>query len=197
MCAQPTWQQLINACLRQEATTSSLFLQLASLTVSGEPSCRTVVFRGWHQTNSDPTPSLLIATDGRSAKINGLLKYPKVEACWYFLKARVQFRLTSHVVCIRNDEQDADLINVRSELWRELLPPARQHYATLHPGHPLEKNFSAEQEAQVVNSENPVECFAVLMLRPERVDVVDLRANNRRLYELNDDHSWAERFVNR
>lgn len=80
----PLWQRLIAECLQQESTATARFLQLATVTIDGGPSCRTLVFRGWHGADGARSAGLRMVTDARSKKVEGLLKRPSGEACWYF-----------------------------------------------------------------------------------------------------------------
>lgn len=64
----------------------SRFLQLATVTVEGDPAVRTVVFRGWHDDPEESNKSigLLTTTDIRSQKVSELRHHPFAELCWYF-----------------------------------------------------------------------------------------------------------------
>lgn len=91
--SEPKWLKLIKSCLRTEGSSpASKFMQLATLTLEGEASVRTVVFRGWHEsklsigedTNANKV-SLKVITDARSEKMPALKKHPWAEICWYFM----------------------------------------------------------------------------------------------------------------
>lgn len=57
---------------------TSRYVSLATLTVDGRPSVRTVVYRGQYE------GKLQVATDVRSGKIAGLRRHCWAEICWYF-----------------------------------------------------------------------------------------------------------------
>lgn len=61
-------------------------MQLATVTVDGDPAVRNVVFRGWYDNPDEllKRDALLIATDSRNQKISELHHHPYSEICWYF-----------------------------------------------------------------------------------------------------------------
>lgn len=87
MPLKPGWLHMLRARLLDDGEApATRFLQLATLTVAGRASVRTVVFRGWHEDEEGyENVAMKIVTDKRSDKIEGLRKCPWAEACWYFV----------------------------------------------------------------------------------------------------------------
>lgn len=159
------------------------FAQLATLTTEGRPSVRTVVVR--EVTGIDGTLKILICTDMRSAKIDGLRRCEWAELCWYFTYPRIQFRLTgpAHIA----DETDPD----RHDLWRKLSNNARRSYYTPAPGSAISKLPPEEKNDNYIDFNEMPPSFALLVFKPNKVDVVDLVKSERRIWEYElDSQKW-------
>lgn len=97
---------------------------------------------------------------------------------------------------VDSEEGDGILSRTRLEQWRQLPVSARTVFACPPPGRALQDPLSEEQKEELVASEQPVECFALLLLKPTRVDVVDLRANDRQLFQIGANAEWTEHWLN-
>lgn len=196
----PPWLRLIKTCLEQDTKPSARFLQLATLTAEGHPSCRTVVFRGWY--HPPPSPShnqsyiaLKAVTDIRSHKINGIRKNPWAEICWYFEQSRQQFRLTGNIRLVDFEEQDSGLIHARIDQWRALSDSARQQFCLAAPGKEIYTETSDIPSHVKLSYTDPHPSFVLMLLEPTTVDVVDLRASSRRMF-LRGLQKWSDYYVN-
>lgn len=81
---EPGWASVLRRLLEAETAAAARFASLATLTVNGRPSVRTVVFRGLYEGTRGDAPMLQVATDARSAKVDGLRRCNWAELCWYF-----------------------------------------------------------------------------------------------------------------
>lgn len=97
---------------------------------------------------------------------------------------------------IDSEEGDGVLSRTRLEQWRQMPASARTVFACPPPGRAAEDPLSEEQKEMIVESEQPVECFALLLLKPTRVDIVDLRANDRQLFQIGANTEWTEQWLN-
>jgi PPOX class probable FMN-dependent enzyme len=151
-----------------------------------------VVFRGF----APECDRLQIVTDDRSAKIEQIEANPQAEACWYFPKSRDQFRLRGHLIAVRPDTPDADLQNLRSQVWQNLSDNVRTGFAWPHPGG--DRAPAEAFEVNAPNAETPLDSFTLLLLEPVAVDFLKLRGEpqNRWIYQRGDDGTWTEREVN-
>ncbi|MEW4568707.1 pyridoxamine 5'-phosphate oxidase family protein [Tautonia sp. JC769] len=174
----------------------SRWLQLATVAADGWPSVRTVVFRGF----LGDGPILRFTTDLRSAKVAQIDRDSRAEACWMFTETREQFRLAGHLRLIGPDEADPPLVAERSEVWTALPPATRISLLWPEPGAPR-----ADLRRFKVGTPDPHEpppSFALLLLDPERVDHLDLRAEPhsrvqyQRLGGADEPIEWASLAVN-
>tara|TARA_Y100001968_G_C19015278_1_gene552521 strand:- start:48 stop:596 length:549 start_codon:yes stop_codon:yes gene_type:complete len=84
----PPWIcHLVSAQKKESNISSSRWLQLATIGLDNSPRVRTVVFRGW-----STSYEMKIYTDKRSQKYKELKLNNNVEICWFFSKAKSQFR---------------------------------------------------------------------------------------------------------
>lgn len=185
------WRAILSRALhRNRSLANARYFQLATLNLQGQPTNRTVVFRGFFSTSNQ----LQIITDSRSEKINHINHNPAAEICWYFPKTREQFRLAGHLTII---DQTHDNQTPRLTVWHHLSDSARQQFTWPHPGQPLtshQQDFC--QEIPVNNS--PPSNFILLLFNPTKVDHLELRGNphQRTLYYLDDEKNWSIQPVN-
>ncbi|MGQ9866759.1 MAG: Npun_F5749 family FMN-dependent PPOX-type flavoprotein [Pseudanabaenaceae cyanobacterium] len=147
------------------------YLQLATVSPTGEPANRTVVFRGFAENSDD----LQFVTDRRSAKVKHLQTNPRAEACWYFVETREQYRIAGPVQIVTDDE--------RLPLWEALSAKARQQFVWPPPGQPRAAREAFAVEAPPL----PPDTFWVLRLCPDRVDRLALRGDPQDRW-----HYWRE-----
>jgi len=135
----------------------SNYVQLATVTESGEPRVRTVVMRGML------LESFKFITDSRSDKVLQLTCQPIAEMCWWFSASSEQYRFRGKIVIV----DDAEL---RRSQWNVLSSAAKDSFLT--PGSLLESN------------EVP-KTFLMLLLEPEFVDYLRLTDNKHLQWEKN------------
>lgn len=168
---------------------SARFAQLATVRPDGRPACRTVVVRG----RLGPDASVLITTDSRSAKFGELMASPWAELCWYFPETREQFRLLGRVTVVGPEGPDG-LSEARLATWAGLPDDSKRSFAGPPPGTPMAAVASALDSGP---PEGPPPPFAMLVLRPEAVDHLDLRPSpHRRTVYRRDGVAWSVDRVN-
>jgi PPOX class probable FMN-dependent enzyme len=150
---------------------ASRWVQLATVGLDGGPAVRTVVFRGF----LDGSDALRFTTDTRSAKAEQVAEDPRAEACWLFREAREQFRLLGKLRLIGEDHPDEDLAEARLESWGALPTSSRLAFSWPDPGAPLAEPRRFRVAAP--DPDRPPANFALLLLEPDRVDHLDLRAD--------------------
>lgn len=186
------WRSVLQGALeRNKSLVFSRYCQLATVNQKGNPTNRTVVFRGFQP----ETNNLLIITDIRSEKINHLQQNPQAEICWYFTKTREQFRISGLISIVFFDTNNADLIKLRKEIWQRLSAKAKEQFTWANPGELINSNNHVNQDN--INLENPVNNFCLLILKPDQVDHLQLKGDpqNRHFYLLVNDE-WQVNQVN-
>lgn len=146
------------------------FAQLATLTSQGRPSVRTVVVR-----EVSATAGLKICTDMRSAKIEGLQACEWAELCWYFTQPRIQFRITGPVHISRSD-------SMVEEMWKRLSDNAKRSFFAPASGSMKDPKDEQDSDTAIDLNQMP-DSFALLLLTPTKVDLVDLVKSQRRIWE--------------
>ena len=159
-------------------------VQLATVDpVSGRPSVRTIVFRGFVSTRHTGGASesngesclLAFITDTRSAKARHLRDATSgqahVEACWWFDEAGVQFRLSGKGVLATADSAEPELRALCKEVWERLGANTRGTFMWPEPGNPTPPLTHAPVpvKACATDVELKEANFAVLVLLPETV----------------------------
>lgn len=176
MTLAPWRPVLARALHRNRARPYCRYLQLATINANGKPSNRTVVFRGFVDTD------LQMVTDGRSEKVQQIQAYPWAEVCWYFTVTREQFRIAGKLTLIspEDDILDKDSKAIRLNAWCLLSAKARQQFYWPHPG---QTNISkAPLEPVRTVADHPPDSFYVLLLTPEQVDHLTLKGNPQERY---------------
>lgn len=163
MPSTPDWPALLSDALAHNPHHSARYIQLATLSDSGEVTCRTLVCRRW----LPDTGTLVATTDLRSHKVRGLRRQEQAEACWYLPARSEQFRLRGNVV-LTGAEQGSSL---REEIWEALPASGKVLFTGPAPGTPLPPGYSGPDNA--TPSHLP-DCFALLTLQPVRVDYLNL-----------------------
>lgn len=207
--AMETWRgPLDRSIARNKRQRGSNYVQLATCTREGDPRVRTVVQRGLAPDPAAEGTALVFVTDARAEKCRQIEHRPRGEICWYFAKTREQYRIRGSLCLIRPDTRaegaarEAQLLLRRT--WGNLSDQTRQTFFGPHPGRPLACD---EDEAVVPNGGRdpdtnkvlpPPRTFNVLLMRPDRVDLLDLKNNARQIYEKATGPSirWSSREVN-
>lgn len=181
----PPWLPLLQSHISDSDPLTN-YAQLATLTTEGRPSVRTVVVR------EASAAGLKICTDMRSAKIEGLRRCEWAELCWYFTNPRIQFRITGTLhISGGNDDNN----NMVQDMWNTLSSNAKRSFFAPAPGSRRDKEEQIKNDNDNNNRsidlyEMP-DSFALLMLKPTKVDLVDLRKAERRIWEHKDTlHPW-------
>lgn len=119
------------------------FIQMATVTTTGEPRNRTVVFRGF----DDDQESLLFCTDSRSRKVDEFSAFQSTELCWYFLKSREQYRLSGSIHLV----QQAHKIQ---HVWTQLSPQSKAQFYWPSPRVRVidPKSYSSEVYDHIIDS---------------------------------------------
>lgn len=190
MTDHPSWRAKLEAALReQEKTPQARYVQLATARPDARPAVRTLVFRSF----LDPDHRLIFTADLRSAKREQLRDEERMEACWYFADSREQFRIGGRGVMLAADGDDQLTAQARRRIWDEMSEDSRQTFTWPQPGAPL----AATSEFERAVPDDPPPHFALLLITPEEVDHLELKArpHRRTLYRLADDR-WVSESVN-
>lgn len=193
----PWRSPLSSAIHRNRSKPHSRYFQLATVTPEGYPVNRTVVFRGFLDDEQNELHNALkIITDLRTAKIEDIRHQAVGEICWYFTKTREQFRLSGNLSLITAKDTNTDLQKARQATWHDISDSARSQFAWADPGQP-----AADKSAFDVDSPDPnfpLDTFCLLLLIPQKIDYLQLKSDpqQRRIYKLEEDSSWATQLVN-
>jgi pyridoxamine 5'-phosphate oxidase len=188
----PWRSPLARALHRNRSQAHHRFFQLATVTPTGKPSNRTVVFRGF----VDQSNACKIITDYRSEKIADLTAQNHAEIAWYFTKTREQFRLSGTIEIVTANCHESAFYAERKATWKSISDAARAQFSWAKP-----KEIRTDDPEQFLVSaspEIPVDNFVLLVFHPETVDHLELRGNpqNRYLYQLNHNNLWQMTEVN-
>jgi pyridoxamine 5'-phosphate oxidase len=223
----PVWRQRLARSLHvNRSQVPAKHYQVASVSSSGRPKNRTMVFRGFLSN----TQSLLSVTDLRSDKIEEWQGGGKshFEICWYFSGSREQFRLAGEVVLISNclDTHYKDPVlgkqtkeSLLKQQWSNLSTNAQQPFYSSSPKAPFDENpvspnllaglgsqanvnnnkLESIKSAQNNNVKSQFEMsdnFCVIIFIPYSVDYLDLKSKPQQRCLYDIQDSWKEIFVN-
>ncbi|MBW4512522.1 MAG: pyridoxamine 5'-phosphate oxidase family protein [Scytonematopsis contorta HA4267-MV1] len=187
------WRSPLSRALhRNRSKPHTRYFQLATVQADGNPTNRTVVFRGF----LGETDKIKIITDSRSQKFQQVRQNTWGEICWYFTETREQFRLAGEIILVDVDNSDVELQKARHLTWQELSDNARIQFAWAHPG-----KERANQEAfspPLPDAIVPLANFCLLLLDPLKVDHLELRGEpqNRWFYLRDESGNWEKSPVN-
>lgn len=184
------WRSPLQRALhKNRAQLFSRYIQLATVTKDGNPSNRTVVFRGFLENSN----IIQIITDTRSEKYSHLKINPLGEICWYFSKTREQFRIRGKIDLITENSDDLNLKKARQQLWEKLSNNGKEQFYWHSPGEKKKEIPLIE-----IDPKKPPQNFCLLLLNPDKVDHLELRGNpqNRYLYILDANNQWQREEVN-
>jgi len=110
----PIWRNILSSSIKKEGrTSSSRWIQIATISKNLQPNLRTVVFRGWGKDDS-----MLIYTDNRTQKMKDLNTNNNVEILWLFFKSKSQYRFKGKVHEIKeNNNYWINLSNESKSTW--------------------------------------------------------------------------------
>mmetsp|Transcript_13024 Transcript_13024/g.19647 ORF Transcript_13024/g.19647 Transcript_13024/m.19647 type:complete len:252 (+) Transcript_13024:83-838(+) len=155
------------------------YVQLATVSEDGLPTCRTVVFRGFlhHDTSLfGASSSMQFITDSRSNKVAHLKHHPAGEVVWWMPSISEQFRISGSLTAISAQHSDKSMVAARLDIWHTLSAQAKQQFFWNDPGRPyLEPPVAVSSTdcAMVPPPEN----FLLLLLLPHRLHFLRLKDN--------------------
>jgi PPOX class probable FMN-dependent enzyme len=187
------WRTYLQKALhKNRSNLFSRYFALATVTKTGYPANRMVVFRGF----LDNSNKLKIITDIRSEKIEDLSHNFYGEICWYFAKTREQFRIKGKIEIITTNYDHQKLLKERQKTWQKLSLAGKEQFYWQNP----KELFMENSDISTVNidEEKPPENFCLLLLNPEILDHLELKGNpqNRHLYEIDNEEKWHVKKVN-
>lgn len=162
----PRWRQELTKSLHQSRSMpESRYFQLASVGQSGEPFCRTVVYRGLTDDNH-----LIVISDTRSEKFTQLTHNANAQVCWYFSKTREQYRFSTRAD-IKTQEHDEALVQSH---WEKLSDAGKKQFLWGDPGSVRndDRALTVSGDLKTVPTH-----FCVIMLCIYEVDYLNLRGN--------------------
>ena len=158
------------------------YVTLATVGSDGTPSNRTVNCR---KLLPHPQGYLIFFSDTRSKKVADLRQNNRAEVCWYFPEEKLQFRIAGQVeIC-------EDLGFVVEQSWLALSNREKKWWLGSVPGKPLEKAVAIPDHEI---PEAPPASFCLLILRPQKVDLVSLDSHpfTREIYTRSSPHAGSE-----
>ena len=188
------WRSPLSRALHQNRSqVHSRFFQLATVTLDGLPTNRTVVFRGF----VDQTNCLKIITDRRSQKMGHLALHNHAAIAWYFTKTREQFRITGTIEAVTADDLESDYFQERKRIWETISDNARTQFAWPFPEEKRSQN-TEDFNIDLLDPSTPLDSFVLLIFHPHTVDHLELRGNpqNRFLYKRQPTNNWEKQEVN-
>lgn len=184
----PSWCDTLSAQLDRHAHLPySRFVSMATVRADGRPANRILTFRFFLSDGR-----LLFTTDTRTDKVTQLAANPWVEACWYFTESRMQVRISGLIESVGVSESE-EMQQARLRAWRERSEESRQSFTWPHAGQMLAAADAFAKPAPALPSEN----FALLILAPQQVDILDLSPSphSRIVYTL-DGSEWHSAAIN-
>lgn len=183
----PVWRQQLSRSLHlSRSKPEAKYFQVATVSPSGLPCVRTMVFRDY----GDQSNNLLAVTDIRSDKISDWHKQAEAQVHWYFVKSREQYRLSCKISLVFQNSagelqvlKDATTDNGEGVVSEELAQSYRQQWQNLSTK-AKEGFFCAAPKSKLVSSEsrdvnvkdNTISpYFALLVFSPYYVDYLDLK----------------------
>ena len=145
---RPAWQHDIGSALKRASRDpTAKYLQLGTVSRELRPRVRTVVFRGWLW----DTCTLTFVTDLRSAKADEIAHSAHGEACWYFAKARDQFRIEGSLALVSAAEElGGEPLHLTACLLAKIFSRQITHWN--HPEiRAVNKKLTATSEIKVVH----------------------------------------------
>eukprot|EP00747_Dinoflagellata_sp_TGD_P171330 gnl/TRDRNA2_/TRDRNA2_205143_c0_seq1.p1 gnl/TRDRNA2_/TRDRNA2_205143_c0~~gnl/TRDRNA2_/TRDRNA2_205143_c0_seq1.p1 ORF type:complete len:253 (+),score=30.85 gnl/TRDRNA2_/TRDRNA2_205143_c0_seq1:259-1017(+) len=156
------------------------FVQIATVSEEGLPTCRTVVFRGFTPTEpSGGSPQALrMITDARSEKVAHIQRSPSCEMVWWFSQSSEQYRIAGKLQLV-GPEDAGDLQTARQEQWVKLSDKAREQFWWDMPGIAYSGEQTVPSGGRGSDGEilPPPDAFLLLLLWPQRVKYLRLTDN--------------------
>ncbi len=164
------WVEELTAALAGEYGGAPHICTLATVDKSGNPRARSVVCR---KLNADG--SLWMVSDARSEKNEQLRLSPQAEACFWLPTRREQFRVGGSIKIWGASPSEPQ----RIEMWKSLSDASRALFLWPSPG--AKRLDPPETFPKAVEASTPPPaCFEVLILRPRRVEHLQLDSHPHR-----------------
>ncbi|WFD27269.1 pyridoxal 5'-phosphate synthase [Malassezia nana] len=189
---------------------SAFFYALATITNGSKfaPRVRYVVHRGF----LGDTDCLLTTTDVRSDKGQqmGLGQRVPVELAWYIASNRKQFRIRGQAFLVGCNDATGTIASPRTtgfwpaaqdwtaerkRMWDHLSPEMRRTFFGQAPGSFLLQTAQTDTEQSAEQLDHVSANFALLVVEPEEVDQLDLKAFQRTIYTRQSTGVWMQRQV--
>eukprot|EP00730_Choanoeca_flexa_P013712 TRINITY_DN5620_c0_g2_i1.p1 TRINITY_DN5620_c0_g2~~TRINITY_DN5620_c0_g2_i1.p1 ORF type:complete len:195 (+),score=48.48 TRINITY_DN5620_c0_g2_i1:258-842(+) len=190
MSSVPSWRAAIQSLMQEYPSITSKFMTLATVNAANQPRARYVVFRQWHDRNS-----IVVVSDTRHNKVEHIRHNPAFEVCWYFNDARKQYRISGEAELITKEAKPEQL-ELRQHVWSDLSDNTRLQYSWPNPEEQFDKD-AFEAAVPLPKENNAPDTFAVLLLVPKAVDMLQLGSEMRReQHVLAEDGAWQTTSVN-
>jgi len=180
-----SWRSLLEVSIaKSRKIRGSNYVQISTVSKDGEPRCRTVVFRGFLNSENlpenhpmslqngghfDGKPCVMkMCTDLRSKKVGEVAHQPISEMVWWFPKTSEQYRVRGSLLLAGDDNDDKALQISRKEMWGNLGDPSRESFLDDESVLPM---GGRDEDGKVV----PVPSnFLLMLLNPTYVDYLRL-----------------------
>eukprot|EP00241_Pyramimonas_parkeae_P011147 CAMPEP_0114225290 /NCGR_PEP_ID=MMETSP0058-20121206/582_1 /TAXON_ID=36894 /ORGANISM="Pyramimonas parkeae, CCMP726" /LENGTH=225 /DNA_ID=CAMNT_0001335863 /DNA_START=196 /DNA_END=873 /DNA_ORIENTATION=- len=173
------------------------YVQIATVAPDGSPTCRTVVFRGWVETE-DGQKALKMITDVRSEKVVHVAANPACEMVWWIAKTSEQYRIQGDLQLIGNDHDNKELVAQRKQQWGNLSDAAREQFFWESPGVPFSGAPSPPKGGRNEDGEliPAPDTFLLMLLWPKKVKYLRLTDNFAQNDHLTESGAWVSSRVN-
>ncbi|WFC96203.1 tRNA-dihydrouridine(20) synthase [NAD(P)(+)] [Malassezia brasiliensis] len=188
----PGWKAWIQEALADSKSDRSAGYYALATLCGGVPHVRHVVHRGFLRDST----TLVTTTDVRAPKVEEIRAQSAVELAWWIAPAKVQFRISGtasvlpHAAHVWRGTEPRDLDAERERVWHALGPGLQNTFRGAPPGISL-ADASHAKPPEVDASSIPTS-FALLLIEPHKVDVLDLTQMKRTVYERIKEEQWSE-----
>ena len=177
----PWFLHFVSAQEKESKSASNRFIQFATLGIDNTPRVRTVVFRGWTELYE-----MKILTDKRSQKFYELEINNNVEICWFFSKAKSQFRFRGKSII--------DCSNDVSFHWNKLNEKAKSMWSWPSPRERFVEDIY--NNINVSDNKNKSENFVLLKINILHVDQLLLHKPIHIRRQWKKSNNWLEERIN-
>lgn len=210
---EKSWRSLLDISIaKTRKTRGSNYVQIATVDeTTGEPRCRTIVFRGFltvgeeHPLSNvcdDKSCLMKMCTDSRSKKVGQVAQQPTAEMVWWFPSLSEQYRIRGKLLMIGHDNPDRSLEIARKELWGNLSDPARESFfGKAVPGETFVEDTPSDVVPAGGRDEDgkvlpPPDNFLLMLLDPHAVDYLLLKGDQHRQIDTRTSSDWSMERVN-
>ena len=169
----PQWRQELKASQFKEGKLSSnRWIQLANISINNQPRVRTVVFRGWLDSNT-----MLIYTDKRSEKFKDLEINNNIEILWLFYKCKSQYRFKG----------EAFFIDKNDQYWNKLSQRTKMPWFWPCPKERIDKTQTFPSSNKILSKPSN---FCVLEIKIKNVELLKLENPIHKRYIWDKNNNW-------